>query len=63
MANDEDWVADVRRWVVAGSHLEAGKTPAPTDGHDDAIGYEAAQPVLQAAHWPDAKVGATHAGR
>lgn len=53
MSNDEDWVADVRRWV-AGSQAPAVVLPEPADDHGDAIGYEAAHPALQAAHWPDA---------
>lgn len=52
MSNDEDWVADVRRWV-AGSQAPT-VAALPSEEHDDAIGYEAAHPALQAAHWPDA---------
>ncbi|HWH84565.1 MAG TPA: hypothetical protein VNU71_20230 [Burkholderiaceae bacterium] len=54
MANDSDWVADVRRWYFSGQGVAA---PAvATDGDDDAavLGYEAAHPALQSAHWPDA---------
>jgi len=53
MANDDDWLEDVRRWYYGGS-------PPATDGEHNAaaghsaIGYEAAQPAVQARHWPDA---------
>jgi hypothetical protein len=52
MANDEDWVADVKRWYLAG----AAATPREAGSAEDevAIGYEAAHPALQARHWPDA---------
>jgi hypothetical protein len=53
MANDEEWVADVKRWCLAGTRSGVGAVPA--DGADDiALGYEAADPALQAHHWPDA---------
>ena len=58
MANDADWVEDVRRWYLSGaSSLHAGSS----EGGDDlaAIGYEAAHPSLQARHWPDAPTAAT----
>lgn len=56
--SDADWVEDVRRWYFSARHamsVEAGATStgAPPDG-EDALGYEAADPVLQAPHWPDA---------
>jgi hypothetical protein len=49
MAIDEQWVEDVKRWVL-------GAQPASESdaGDDVAIGVEAAQPALQARHWPDA---------
>jgi len=55
MATDADWVEDVRRWYFGGN-------PPATDTHIDTetntsgpveLGYEAAQPALQARHWPD----------
>ena len=53
MANDEEWVADVKRWCLAGTRSGVGAVPA--EGADDiALGYEAADPALQAHHWPDA---------
>ena len=53
MANDEEWVADVKRWCLAGTRSGAGSLPA--DAADEiALGYEAADPALQAHHWPDA---------
>jgi hypothetical protein len=53
MANDADWVEDVRRWYLSGASAAQAST---TEGHDDAValGYEAAHPALQARHWPDA---------
>ncbi len=54
MANDAQWVDDVRRWYFGG-HPPAGELAADgSDGGDElAIGYEAANPVLQGCLWPD----------
>jgi hypothetical protein len=55
MTNDADWVEDVRRWCLSGARSVAEDRSAvgePTDLM--ALGYEAAQPALQAQHWPDA---------
>jgi hypothetical protein len=53
MADDSDWVADVRRWVLANAAVPERVTTAASDGApDEAIGYEAANPVLQSLHWP-----------
>lgn len=54
MANDADWVADVRRWYFSGRH--AGQNPeSHAEGREPAeLGYEAAHPALQSHHWPDA---------
>lgn len=49
MENDEDWVADVRRWYFS-THKP---TTAATDDDTAEIGYEAAHPALQSRHWPD----------
>jgi hypothetical protein len=47
-SNDTQWVEDVRRWVAA-------RALHSRDDADAAqLGYEAADPVLQARHWPDA---------
>ena len=60
MANDADWVEDVRRWCLAGSPAARNKplTPSaefePTDFA--ALGYEAAHPALQARNWPEAPI-------
>ena len=55
MANDEEWVEDVRRWCLSGTVSGAGTALASDDGSDEiAVGYEAADPALQAHHWPDA---------
>jgi hypothetical protein len=48
MAIDEQWVEDVKRWVLAAR--EAVGDP----GDDIALGVEAAQPALQVLYWPDA---------
>jgi hypothetical protein len=53
MANDSDWVEDVRRWC--GRTSRASDT-APTESGTDfgyELGYEAANPSVQAAYWPD----------
>ena len=50
MASDADWVEDVKRWT---SHDGAGGFAG--DAADEiALGVEAAQPALQARHWPEA---------
>ena len=43
MANDADWVEDVKRWYLSGTSNASGVT---ADAGDDpvAIGYEAAHP-------------------
>ena len=54
MANDADWVSDVRRWYFA---REQAKVAAPVEdgkAESDELGYEAAHPVLQSRNWPDA---------
>ena len=65
MTNDADWVEDVKRWVHA-SVRSAVASDASADGESTdlmALGYEAAQPALQARHWPDAPVTAFDAPR
>jgi len=56
MANDTEWVQDIRRWYFGG-HPPEGE--AGSDGHDGrdelAVGYEAANPRLQTG-WPDALI-------
>ena len=60
MANDADWVEDVRRWCLAGSPAVRSKpetAPGEAERTDfSALGYEAAHPALQARNWPDAPV-------
>jgi hypothetical protein len=55
MANDTDWVADVRRWVRAAAQTkQLGAAEAVIDvTPDDAdeVGYEAAHPSLLAGDW------------
>ena len=60
MEHESDWVADVRRWCLAGAHAKSAG-PASTSASDagdetysGALGYEAAHPALQSRHWPDA---------
>jgi hypothetical protein len=54
MANDADWVEDVKRWTLARLRVNEPVAAAADGGDDVALGYEAAQPALQACHWPDA---------
>ena len=60
MANDADWVEDVRRWCLAASPatrakpVTANTEPESTDFAS--MGYEAAYPALQARNWPEAPV-------
>ncbi len=61
MASDTQWVEDVQRWVAAarphqGKPVVASTTSAAPPNVCDSdmeLGYEAANPALQAAHWPD----------
>src|SRR5258708_2412151 len=46
-SSDTKWVEDVRRWVAA-------QARSRDDADAAQLGYEAADPVLQARHWPDA---------
>ena len=50
MAIDEQWVEDVKRWVLA------SREPVGDPGDDIALGVEAAQPALQVLYWPDAVI-------
>ncbi|MEO5845937.1 MAG: hypothetical protein ABIQ33_13980 [Caldimonas sp.] len=54
MANDEQWVEDVKRWYLAGTRSCASAVLDPVASDEIALGYEAADPALQARHWPDA---------
>jgi len=55
MANDEEWVEDVKRWCLAGNRSGIAAAVGADNAADEvALGYEAADPALQAAHWPDA---------
>jgi hypothetical protein len=53
MANDAEWVEDVKRWYLAGASSRPSDSASSPDD-DVALGYEAAHPALQARHWPDA---------
>jgi hypothetical protein len=52
MANDADWVEDVKRWYFAG--IRPGESAEASSVDEVALGYEAADPALQARYWPDA---------
>jgi hypothetical protein len=55
MANDAEWVEDVKRWYYAGVRSAIVARDAASEPTDlMALGYEAAHPALQAHHWPDA---------
>ena len=55
MANDADWVEDIRRWYQAGTQAAASLgLSVPDTTEPAAIGYEAAHPALQARNWPAA---------
>ncbi len=54
MANDEEWVEDVKRWYLAGTRSSGVVADAAATSDDVALGYEAADPALLARHWPDA---------
>jgi hypothetical protein len=54
--NDSEWVEDVRRWCLAGAESARSRAAEPVESESAFIGYEAAQPTLQAHHWPDAPV-------
>ncbi|MET0333109.1 MAG: hypothetical protein ABW190_02475 [Rhizobacter sp.] len=56
MANDADWVEDVRRWYYGGNPPAAEAEVEPGSATPADLGYEAAHPALQARHWPDAPV-------
>ncbi|MEO8805391.1 MAG: hypothetical protein ABI433_04865 [Burkholderiaceae bacterium] len=60
MANDADWVEDVRRWCLGASPSARNKPlapPAEAESTDfSALGYEAAHPALQARNWPEAPI-------
>ena len=54
MANDTEWVQDVRRWYFGGHPPEGESSSDGAVGTDElAIGYEAAIPQLHATSWPD----------
>ena len=56
MASDADWVEDVKRWYYAGQR-GAGTASLVADAaatSSEMLGYEAADPALQARYWPDA---------
>jgi len=56
MSNDAQWVEDVHRWYYGGTAPASYQNDFADSALscDEAIGYEAAHPALQAQHWPDA---------
>lgn len=56
MANDDEWVADVRRWCRRGriDGPDVGSLSHGDECDGAMLGCEAALPPLQARHWPDA---------
>lgn len=61
MANDGDWVADVRRWYFSTQKAPTAGT-GPIDSSELPLGYEAAHPALQSPGWPDAPRANTEPG-
>lgn len=62
MASDVEWIEDVRRWCGLPRARHTEPADPPDSGESQAastLGYEAAQPALQARYWPDAP---THDG-
>lgn len=56
MANDTEWVQDVRRWYFGGHPPEGEEGVDGQNSHDElAVGYEASTPSLQTS-WPDALI-------
>ncbi len=57
MANEQEWVDDVKRWYFGG-HPPAGElAPDGSERGDElAVGYEASWPGLPGSRWPDALV-------
>ena len=53
MADDTDWVADVRRWYFATQQVGARSAPAAESVDHADVGYEAARPTAQARHRPE----------
>ena len=53
MANEAEWLEDVRRWYFGGTPPETDGPESPACAGID-LGYEAAHPSLVARHWPDA---------
>ena len=54
MANDADWVAEVRRWYLASQRPARSQYDEPDLSE---LGYEAADPPLQSPNWPDVPRG------
>ncbi len=50
MASDASWVEDVRHWFESSRNPRVSSLAAGDDVESQ-LGYEAAHPALQAAHW------------
>lgn len=61
MSNDDDWVSNVKRWChdqrAATSAAQSGSSASDVDDGGEMLGYEAAQPMFQAVHWPESNSG------
>ncbi len=57
MANDDDWVQDVRRWYFGGHPPQGEFAVDGSEAIDEhAVGYEVASPDLAGSRWPDTLV-------
>lgn len=56
MGNEEQRLDEVHRWYYGGTPPDAYREDAAAE---EAIGYEAAHPALQAMQWPDGPWGQT----
>lgn len=53
MQNESDWVADVRRWCLAGAQARLAGSAHADEAESPELGYEAAHPALQSRQWAD----------
>ena len=53
MANDSDWVADVKRWYFSSRPAQSSEPVVPQDSKFLDVGYEAAHPSTQATTWAE----------
>ena len=50
MENDSDWVGDVKRWYFSNGQKPSATAPFP-ETEPAELGYEAAQPSIEARDW------------